>query len=289
MKLITIFSLLLFSFMSQAQDYYDLNWKLKNDEKIAYLTVMEQIDSKVEFPAIFESFQNALRDNTDSEEFDFNQFFEPLYKGIANLSMITILQRQHDWIDVCLIRENLDESESIDSTAFQQILKGIQLRGVLSTNGDIMSFYTKSDQKNLLAVFFQLPSHPVSIGDKWEIDLNWITTDHNFKCDSMNRVNEVELIGIKNVNNDTIAVLKYKNYERIIGNFNIPFANETVPTMFDMRYDAICEFSISKGRWRSYSGILSYISTGYQNAEYKQKYALIEKKDIPRRFLKYIE
>jgi hypothetical protein len=127
------------------------------------------------------------------------------------------------------------------------------------------------------------------IGDKWELDLNWITTDHNFRCDSMSRINEVKLVNIKIKDNDTIAVLKYKNYEKIVGDFNFPFGTKAVPTMFYMRYDAICEFSITKGRWQNYSGIISYKSTGYQNAEYKQRFALIEKKDIPEKILKYFE
>jgi len=290
MKLMTIFSLLFLFLNSNAQDYYDLNWKLINDEKIAYLTVMEQIDSaKVEWPSFFKNFQEIFKDSADFEDVDFSKFFESFYKGIENYSMITILQKHHDWIDVSVIRENFSENEPKDSVGFQQMFKGIQLRGLLNQNGDIQSFYTKREQKNLLAVFFQLPSHPVKIGDKWKLDLNWITTDHNFSCDSMSRINEVELIDIKVKDNDTIAILKYKNYERIKGDFNFPFANKAVPTMFDMRYDAISEFSISNGRWINYSGIISYKSTGYQNAQYKQRFALIEKKDIPEKILKYVE
>jgi hypothetical protein len=61
MRLILIYGLIFLSINAFAQDYYDLNWKLENNEKIAYLTVMEQIDSaKVELPSIIKNFQELL-------------------------------------------------------------------------------------------------------------------------------------------------------------------------------------------------------------------------------------
>ena len=67
-------------------------------------------------------------------------------------------------------------------------------------------------KKNLLALFFQLPSKPVKIGEKWSIDLNWISMDQNFKCDSMKKVNEVQLIDVfkrKGEKNCTYKNTKY--------------------------------------------------------------------------------
>ena len=56
-----------------------------------------------------------------------------------------------------------------------------------------------------------------------------------------------------------------------------------------MRFDGLCEFSISKGKWKNYSGVVSYYSEGYQKANFKQRFALIEQKEIPEKVLQYLE
>ena len=65
------------------------------------------------------------------------------------------------------------------------------------------SFWVKSSQKNLIAIFFQLPAKPVKIGDKWSLDINLIANDQNFECDSAYKINEVTLTDIKKVNGET--------------------------------------------------------------------------------------
>ena len=266
-----------------SQESFDLNWKLNHNERIAYLTIMEQIDSsEIDLPFI-------LQEIVDSKDFNIDEFFKSFYGEIDNFSMISILQKRKNWTEVCLIRENLNPDTTKNNNQIQQLLKGIQLRGLLNKDGGIESFYTKRDQKNLLAILFQLPSKPVKIGESWELDLTWISTDHNFRCDSMERINEVTLIDVKYEQNDTIALIKYKNHEIINGEFFSPFGGQTIPSLFDMRFDGLCEFSISKGKWKNYSGVVSYYSEGYQKANFKQRFALIEQKEIPEKVLQYLE
>ncbi len=276
---------------SKAQDTYNLKWKINDDEKIAYLTETGTIDSAIiDLPEFFKTINNVFKDKSDSVDFDLNNFFKSFYSGIEKYSMMSVLQKQGEWINIKSIVENLnDTSQNSDSGGFMSMMKGIQLRGLLNQNGEIQSFYTKRDQKNLISIFFQLPSKPVRIGEKWSLDVNWITMDQNFECDSMKRTNEVELIDVRIDKRDTIAIIKYNFNERVKGNFNLPFGNKSIETMYDWQYNAICEFSITNGKWINYSGISTVHSTGFQNTSFKQRFALVEKKVIPKVISKYLD
>jgi hypothetical protein len=113
--------------------------------------------------------------------------------------------------------------------------------------------------------------------------------DQNFDCDSMSKINEVKLIDIIIEGKDTIAVISYKNYEMVKGNYFSPFSKEPIESFIDSRYDAICEFSINEGKWRNYSGIFSIFTSGYQDSSYKQRFVLFEKEVIPEKIKKHIK
>ncbi len=273
-----------------AQEKYSIKWKIDTGDIIAYQTIMEDIDTaRIEEPFLLKEMKELYADSTTNEDVDLNDFYELMKKDVEDLTTITILKRKKEWIDVQLIVENLDEDTAKDSASFSSFMKGVQLRGLLNQNGDIQSFYTINKQKNLLALFFQLPSHPVAIGDKWSIDMNWLQMDQHFDCDTMSKINEVKLIEVKIDGKDTIAVIRYKNYEMVKGGYLSPFSNKSIESFIDSRYDAICEFSINEGKWRNYSGIFSIITSGYQNSSYKQKFVLYEKEVIPEKIKKHIQ
>ncbi len=280
-----------FSLSIHAQEKYDIDWKLGQNEVLAYKTIMEKIEAdEFELPAILKSFPESKKGDNKNVQKGLESMIKSLTEGIEDYSMVSILQKRDEWIDIKMIRENFSNKNSKKNSSFANMLTGIQLRAIVNQKGYIQSFYNKNAQKNLVAVFFQLPKNPVKIGDKWSIDVNWITTDHNFECDSMDRINEVELLDIVIQDNDTIALLKYTIHEKIFGSFFMPFKKEeSIETSFNVTYDALCEFSISSGRWKSYSGIYSLKSTGYQNAAYKHKYALVEENKIHKKIKKYLK
>jgi hypothetical protein len=273
-----------------AQEKYSIKWKIDTGDIIAYQTIMEDIDTGIiEEPVLLKEMKELYADSITNEEPDLNDFYKSMKKDIEDLTTITILKRKKEWIDVQLIVENIDSDTTEDSLGFSGFMKGVQLRGLLNQNGEIQSFYTKNRQKNLLALFFQLPSHDVAIGDKWSIDMNWLQMDQNFDCDTMSKINEVKLIDIIIEGKDTIAVISYKNYEMVKGNYFSPFSKEPIESFIDSRYDAICEFSINEGKWRNYSGILSIFTSGYQDSSYKQRFVLFEKEVIPEKIKKHIK
>lgn len=56
--------------------------------------------------------------------------------------------------------------------------------------------------------------------------------------------------------------------------------NEKIETSSAMSYNGIAEFSVTKGRWIKYSGILETIQKGMMSRSGKQKLALIPFEDL---------
>src|SRR5690625_7738523 len=116
--------------------------------------------------------------------------------------------------------ETLEDSEIGGLESLFSIQSGVLFRCSVYETGGIHSFWLNSSQKNLIAIFFELPKNPVKIGDKWSLDINLISNDQNFECETAHKINEVELIDIKNINGERIAVLQYHIEEYVEGQFN---------------------------------------------------------------------
>jgi hypothetical protein len=112
------------------------------------------------------------------------------------------------------------------------------------------------------------------------LDINLISNDQSFECDSAYKINEVTLSEINVVNGETIAVLKYNIVEYVIGDFIAPsfFASEggKKETMMKLSLQGIAEFSVDKGRWISYDGIMSFEGTGVMTGNGRTKITLIK-------------
>ena len=283
-----------------SSDQIDLKWNTKDNKIVAYKTIMEQVGTaEIQMPnmKLFDKLIKSDNNNIKDEYEKINEFFESFYEGTENYSTITTLTSRKDKnIDIKMLVGNfsdtllLSESDtSQDLSVFKSMMQGVQLRGVINENGGIESFYIKRNQKNILSAFFQLPDHPVKRGDEWQLDIIWLTMDHNFICKESERINKVLLVDIIEKDNEKIAILKYTIYEKIEGDFNSPLSEKSVPIMYEMGLEGICEFSVSHGKWKNYSGLLSYSSNGLQDASYKQKFALIELNEIPEKVYEYLK
>jgi len=275
----------------QRNQTVDLRWKINKNEKLNYATVMSDIDTssiEMDFGGLFKS----LSDSTSNGLKESKDFFKKFNDAFKNLDYVTTLSTEKKGvIDIVMTtrpKENTQETE-IDSTdskevemlkMMQSMNQGVMLRGSVYETGDIHSFWVKSNQKNLIAIFFQLPTSPVKIGDKWSLDINLIENDQNFKCDSAYKINEVTLTDIKKVDGETVAVLKYNIVEYVIGDFNSPsfFGSEggKKETMMKFSHQGIAEFSIDKGHWIIYDGIMSLEASGVMTANKKTKFTLIQ-------------
>lgn len=291
LRLTILLAVIATTVFGQSNQTVDLKWEIGKNEKLNYVTVMSEIDTssiKMDFGGLFKS----LSDSTSRGLLESKDFFKKFNDAFKNLDYITTLSNQKDSvIDIVMStrpKENTPETE-IDSTnskeaemlkMMQSMNQGVMLRGSVYETGAIHSFWIKSNQKNLIAIFFQLPTTPVKVGDKWSLDINLIANDQNFKCDSAYKINEVTLTDIKKVDDETVAVLKYNIVEYVKGNFNSSsfFGSESgnEETMMKFSHQGIAEFSIDKGRWISYDGIMSLEASGVMTANKKTKFTLIK-------------
>jgi hypothetical protein len=166
----------------------------------------------------------------------------------------------------------------------QSMNQGVVLRGSVYETGAIHSFWVKSAQKNLIALFFELPTKPVKVGDKWSLDISLISNDQNFACDTSYKINEVSLVDIKEVDGEIIVVFKYNIVEYVKGNFYTPSffgdGGGQKESMLKFTHQGLGEFSVDKGRWVNYDGIMSLEATGVMTANSKTKFMLVDEKYV---------
>ncbi len=278
------------STFSQKNKEVELNWKIVPQETLTYQTIMNEIDTSVvelNFGDLFKAFTDSTEDKTNEAK----NLFKQLNESFKNIDLVTDLTNNgNGTVEIVMKtrpKEKVDKDES-DTTdtkmakmmkMMQSMNQGIMLRGSVYETGNIHSFWIKSNQKNLIALFFQLPNKPVKIGDSWQLDINLIANDQNFKCDSAYKVNKVTLTDLKKQNGETIAVIKYEIEEFVNGTFNSPAmfgSGGPTQTMMKFTHQAIAEFSIDKGRWISYDGIMGLVASGVMTANTKKKFSLIE-------------
>lgn len=267
-----------------------LNWKINPDETLSYKTVMNEIDtSSIEFN--FGGLFNALSDSTIENTIKAHQLSKELNKSFGNIDLVSNLtSKKNGIIDIVVqtrAKENVEKvgSDTLDDKMsemmklMQSMSQGVMLRGSVYETGGIHSFWVNSDQKNLISLFFELPQNPVKVGDSWGLEINLLAIDQNFECDSAYKVNKVTLTDLKIENGETVAVLKYDIIEFVDGTVNMPtFMGKGGPikTMMKFTYQAVAEFSIEKGRWIAYDGIMEIETNGYMRSRMKKKYTLRE-------------
>jgi len=289
-KTLTIlFCLFTITIFGQTNQSFSLKWKIGENEKINYLTAMSDIDtSSVDIN--FGNFFKSLSDKSGKGLSEAKDFFNKLNESYKNIDFITTLTNKGNGIvDIVMEtrpKEDSPEKESDKKNTkedemqkmMQKMTQGVMLRGSVYENGGVHSFWVKTGQKNLISIFFELPKKEVKVGDTWQLDVNLIENDQNFICDSAYKINEVTLTEIKKVNEETIAVLKYNIVEYVKGTFNTPsyMGSGSQVTMMSFSHQAIAEFSIDKGRWISYNGIMSLdTSSGVMTGKKKTKFTLI--------------
>lgn len=296
-KLTILFAFFTLTVFGQKSETVELKWKIGKNEKLNYYTVMSNIDES-SFEMDFGGLFKALSDSTDSGLNKSKDLFKKINKTFENQDFITTLTNKNNGvIDIVMMTKPKEVGEEENNTTdennedeilkmMQSMTQGVMLRGSVYETGGIHSFWVKSDQKNLIALFFELPTQPVKVGDKWSLDINLIANDQNFDCDSSFKINEVTLVDIKKIKGEKIAVLKYNIVEYVKGNFNTPsfFGSEggQKETMMKFSHQGIAEFSVDKGRWVNYDGIMSLEATGVMTANNKTKFTLIDEKNASR-------
>jgi len=110
--------------------------------------------------------------------------------------------------------------------------------------------------------------------DGINLKMKRVESEKEDESDSAYRVNEVTLIDLKESDGERIAVLQYNIKEFVTGSFNSPFSDGAVTKNMEMTHRAIGEFSVDKGRWISYNGVMSVVSGGLMDNNSKNNMSL---------------
>lgn len=285
---ILFFAAMTLTAFGQQNETVDLNWKIGENEKLKYITEMSSIDEsslEMNLGGFFGSASDSIK--IDSKEF--KDLFKKMKDVFKDQKYITTLTNKNNGVIDIVMTMNSDKSNNKKKVKgkradfFRNALsQGVMLRGSVYETGEIHSFWVKSGQKNLIALLFELPSKPVKVGDKWALDVNLIGNDQNFDCKDSYKINEVTLDEIKKIDGETIAVLKYNIAEYVEGDFSSPlfFSKDDKQEEMTMKftYQGIAEFSVERGRWINYDGIMSVEMKGMITSNNKTKYKLIEEK-----------
>lgn len=252
-KLLLPFIFIGFILNAQQKETVDLKWKIS--DTLTYKTVMKDV--------IFE--KSNEQDEKDSVSKGMSGMFEAMQKQLSNLKYETKLYPDKNGnVDIAMMLKRVEADTTGTLFPGMAAMNGnIVLRGKVSTEGEILSFYYKRAQKNIISVLFELPTKPVRIGDEWDLKVDMIAVDQTFKPDSIYKKNLVRLKDIKMKNGKKIAVIEYDIEEFVSGDFEnrmmAIFSKDKTDkkTFTKMSHKAIAEFDLKKGYWTSYNGIMN--------------------------------
>lgn len=281
------------------QESVVLKWKIPKSGFLAFETNMDNIETKEgnSFHINFEEFMDGEEDPkgmSEKLEFDLPQTF----------SATTILQaKEAGRIRVKLYMNPTEEHPDTDTQEDSELDKAakpdmnkimgdimkqmegtIVLRGEIDESGAIDSFYMAQSQKNLLALFFELPDGAVSVGDSWGIDVSLIQMGNGFVCDDAYRENSVSLVSLLHTDKgETIAVLRYFIYETVEGRMIMPRMPVSAPNInlkdqmnvsMSIGFAGEAEFLVEEGRWKKFAGIMETKSAGFMSTSVQQNLVL---------------
>jgi hypothetical protein len=272
---LSLFFLFLLTGAGVAQETVKLQWKLDPGEQLKYRTIMNSLnESSVSF-----DFSQFLETTEEDGEFrKLETMLSNLSKAFENIDFESVLSLKDKNVVEVLIQGLPMNEEEAEDDSMSQLLTGVQLRGSVYTDGGIHSFWVKSSQKNLIALLFELPKVPVSLGDSWPLEVNFISNDQNFECTKSEKWGRAELVGLEKQDGETVAVIRYDFREMVQGSFNMPaLAGEAAskPLSMNFTHHAIARFSVDRGRWIVYDGLMTLVAEGMLNSDQKTKLTLL--------------
>ena len=251
-KLLLPFILIAFTANAQQKETVDLKWKIV--DTLTYKTVMQDV--------ILEKSKKQTENDSISEKM--NGMFKAMQEQMSGLKYETkLFPDKNGNVDIAMMlkKDKTDTTETLFS-GMAKMNGNIVLRGKVSPQGELLSFYYKSAQNNLISILFELPAKPVAIGDEWDLKVDMISMDQNFKADTLYKKNVVRLKDIKRENGKKLAVIEYDIEEFVSGDFGnemmAMFSKDKADkkTFMRMSHKATAEFDLEKGFWISYDGIM---------------------------------
>ena len=272
---------------------YSLDWKIAPGEMVAYKTAMNQ---GAEFsPSISVNLDKLFSDTPDFK--DLSQQLSKLSLPTAS-SLISILEPTAQGnIAVRMILDDIKIPDNAPTDAmtqsFNQAMQNmegtVQLRGEMTPDGAISSFYLEQHQRNLLAIFFELPTGSVHVGDSWGLDFNCIQMGAGFSANTAAKVNRVAFSGLtQTADGKPIAILDYALVESVDGSFQSLLSDKASPSSMTCSFLGRGQFLIEQGRWQQLVGEFAITSTGVMESNAVQQFALTPLETIPEAYRELI-
>lgn len=170
-----------------------------------------------------------------------------------------------------------DLTSSEKNLTIQALNTSSFVQGEISTHGQLVSTYLSQDQKNLLSLFFELPQHPMQVGDTWSIGAICITVEAGqFTLETSSIENQVTLSKIyETPNHELIAVLDYRIVENLEGTQMVPlFLDEPVSASMQCNGIGQGEFLVEQGHWKQFDFQYTNTITGITDGTMTQNFSL---------------
>jgi len=200
-------------------------------------------------------------------------------------SMFTVLRALPDEnISVKMIVEQISADGGAMADAMKAMEGTVQLRGRITPAGRIASWWLEQKQKNLLALFTELPTKTVRVGDTWSLQTSLVEVGHGFVCDESDYSNQVRLAALEKAGDDKVAVIDYSLAESVVGKFVMPIgpqAGRAQPFSMSMIFVGRGEFLVGKGSWRKFAGRMEIKGSGMMQADVQQQFLLVPSDEIP--------
>lgn len=273
---------------SQESDSVLLRWNIDQGEKLAYALIQEKQSINLGDIPVEDFFKEIPKKGRKRLK-----VFEKLYKQFESKTgkpnMYSELSRKQDGTLLILMNKiapfaekpfgedtDLDKQRELDKLSGRLSF----LEGFINEKGEVSGESLHPRHKSLMSLIFQLPQQAVSEGDTWEIFSSFITVHNPADLISSEVKSSAQLLEISQKKSETIARISYKISEKkeiksMPTSLNQDH-NKDETSFAQVVYHAIGEFSIERGRWISYTGMVISKIEGRMNISALEYYSLSE-------------
>jgi hypothetical protein len=263
-----------------------LRWKLPEQKPLAFELTLENVSKR---PTELRLSFDALKDSQRVAEQRRAVLSLNLPQRASMAAVLSPKPSGDMTAKVILTRVDIPKSKRPsrqDKQMAQELKKmegRVQIRGLMTSRGFVTSDI-KREQRNLLALMFELPSQPVAVGDTWTHSADLVKMGRGFEgeSESINRLQLVELQ--KGADGRTVAVIDITLAERQAGHLAVP-KGPKLPSSMEMSFVGQGEFLVEEGRWKQLTGRMSTLSTGVMESESEQQFVLSPLDPIPAQVL----
>ncbi|MFN8258832.1 MAG: hypothetical protein U0W24_24295 [Bacteroidales bacterium] len=263
-----LLTILILSVLSCGKEKLELQWKVAPEEVLIYKIQMETIDTLSSVPedAMSSLVKMVAKMYGDSVNVPVNSedIYQGLISSINSLSYFAILRQgvENEMKIQFITRANKQYAREKYLDIFNKFIRKAVFKGSLLNNGELYNDEGQEVFDPKINILFELPEKPVAVGDVWPLRIKF--TDQKIdKENARDTLNQVKFTELLVENGDSIAVLEYK----LQGPENVGRA---------LNYVGKGKFNMNKGKWDSYTGILTQRVSGIVSMKQVQKIKLTE-------------